>query len=63
MAKRKAPKGEGGATEDGDAEAARERQLREMIERVEDEKSGTVPPTSESPHDFVERKRREGPEK
>jgi len=37
--------------------------LREMIERVEDEKSGTVPPTSESPHDFVERKQRVQPEK
>jgi len=41
------------------AQATRERELRELIEGVEAEKSGSVPPSNESPHDFVERRSRE----
>ena len=37
----------------------RERELRDLIERVETETSGSAPPENESPHDFVERKKRE----
>ena len=45
---------------DGEAaRAARERELRELIQRVQKEHSGSSPPKKESPHDFVERKRRE----
>ena len=40
------------------AQANRERELRELIEQVEAEKGGSVPPEKESPHDFVERKMR-----
>jgi nitroimidazol reductase NimA-like FMN-containing flavoprotein (pyridoxamine 5'-phosphate oxidase superfamily) len=45
------------------AQAERERELRKMMQRVEDVKSGVVPPEKESPHDFVEKKMREKPEK
>jgi hypothetical protein len=41
------------------AQAARERELRDLIGRVEAEKSGAARPTSESPHDFVERRMRD----
>jgi hypothetical protein len=41
------------------ARAARERELRDLIQKVERERSGSTPPEHESPHDFVERKRRE----
>jgi hypothetical protein len=41
------------------ARAAREKELRELIQQVEKEHSGSEPPEHESPHDFVERKRRE----
>jgi hypothetical protein len=41
------------------ARATRERELRDLIERVEAEKSGSMPPSNESPHDFVERRMRE----
>ncbi|WP_143279357.1 hypothetical protein [Bradyrhizobium ottawaense] len=62
MAKPKTPKNEDAATKDPAAEADRERQLRDMIERAEDKKSGTKPPEKESPHDFVERKSRDKPD-
>jgi hypothetical protein len=62
MPKRKTPSGSE-ATVGGTAQADRERELREMVQRVENTKSGTVPPEKESPHDFVERKMREKPEK
>jgi hypothetical protein len=41
------------------AQVTRERELRDLIERVETEKSGSVRPLKESPHDFVERRMRE----
>lgn len=41
------------------AQAARERELRQLIEGVEQEKSGAVRPAHESAHDFVERRMRE----
>ena len=41
------------------AQAAREQQLRELIEQVEKERSGSLRPEKESPHEFVERRRRE----
>ena len=44
-------------------EKARERELRTLIDQVEQQKSGTVRPGTESPHDFVERKMREKPGK
>jgi hypothetical protein len=53
MPKRKTSKAGGEA-----AQANRERELRELIEQVEAEKGGIVPPEKESPHDFVERKMR-----
>jgi hypothetical protein len=40
-------------------QADRERELRDLVERVETETSGSAPPENESPHDFVERKKRE----
>jgi hypothetical protein len=43
----------------GKEQADRERELRDMIESVESETSGSAPPKTESPHDFVERKKRE----
>jgi hypothetical protein len=42
-----------------DPQAARERELRDMIERVESKKAGDASPSNESPNDFVERKMRE----
>ena len=50
------------STDEG-AQAARERELRELIERVEKEKSGDLRPEKESPHDFIERAMREKPKK
>jgi hypothetical protein len=47
------------ASKDEEAQAARERELRDMIDRVEAEKSGRAPPSKESPHDFVERQMRD----
>jgi hypothetical protein len=46
-------------TGDDQAKAARERELRELLERVEAKKSGEVPPSNESAHDFVERRMRD----
>jgi hypothetical protein len=45
------------------AQADRERELRELIERVETEKSGSKPPEKESPHDYIERRMRTKPRK
>jgi len=45
------------------AQAERERELRELIERVETEKSGSTPPEKESPHDYIERRMRTKPRK
>jgi hypothetical protein len=41
------------------AQAARERDLRALIERTEKKQSGDLPPEKESAHDFIERKMRE----
>ena len=41
------------------AQSARERELRKLIENAEQEKSGKIPPSGESPHDFIERKMRD----
>jgi hypothetical protein len=41
------------------AQAAREKELRELIDRVEKEQSGSLRPQKESPHDFVQRRMRE----
>jgi hypothetical protein len=54
MNKRKTPKPSNKAEQ-----VDRERELRNLIEQVETEESGDTPPEKESPHDFVERKRRE----
>jgi hypothetical protein len=51
------------ATAEAVAQAEREREMRKMLQRVEDAKTGAVPPEKESPNDFVERKMREKPEK
>jgi hypothetical protein len=56
-------KSEDKSSKDEVAEATRERELRDLIERVEAEKSGSVRPSNESPHDFVERRRREKSQK
>lgn len=61
MAKAKTPKSEEDAAKERAAEADREQQLRDMIERAEDKKSGMTPSEKESPHDFVERKSRDKP--
>jgi hypothetical protein len=52
-------KSQGKTSTDEAAQAARERELRELIERVEKEKSGDLPAEKESPHDFIERTMRE----
>jgi hypothetical protein len=67
MSEPKTGKGNAGESEDKankatgseDRTAARERELREMIERVEKKQGDSVHPGEESPHDFVERRRRE----
>jgi len=41
------------------AEAARERELRELIGQAEKKQSGDLRPQKESPHDFIERRMRE----
>jgi hypothetical protein len=61
MAKPKKAKGERGNIKV--AEAARERELRDLIARIETKKSDGGRPPSESPHDFIERKMREKLEK
>jgi hypothetical protein len=47
------------AGKDEEARAARERELRDMIDRVETKKGGGTRPSDESPHDFVERQMRD----
>lgn len=47
------------ASKDEEAQAARERELRDMIDRVETKKSGPARASDESPHDFVEREMRD----
>jgi hypothetical protein len=59
MPKPKTAKSERGDVKDEVAQAARERELRDLIDRVETEKSGRVRPSNESPHDFVERRMRD----
>jgi hypothetical protein len=59
MTKSKTGTSEDETKKDEATQAARERELRELIERAEAEKSGSVPPSQESPHDFVERKMRD----
>lgn len=59
MPKPKTGKSEDNDTDDRDAQAARERELRDLIEQAEAEKSGIVRPSNERPNDFVERKMRE----
>jgi len=51
------------AASEAAAQAKRERELRDMMQRVEDAKTGILPADKESPHDFVERKMRERPGK
>ena len=46
-------------TKDAAAQAARERELRELMEGAEANQSGSMPSSHESPHDFIERKMRE----
>jgi hypothetical protein len=55
----KSAKGGDQKATDEAAQAARERELREVIEKVEKEQSGAVRPQKESPHDYIERKMRE----
>jgi hypothetical protein len=45
------------------AQAAREKELLDLIDQVEKEHSTDLRPQHESPHDFVERKMREKPKK
>jgi hypothetical protein len=59
MPKPKTAKSERGDIKDEVAQAARERELRDLIDRVETEKSGSVRPSNETPHDFVERRMRD----
>jgi len=59
MPARETGKGERGNVKPGDAQAARERELRDLIERVETRKGGDPSPSNESPNDFVERKMRD----
>jgi hypothetical protein len=47
----------------GNAQAERERELRELIERVETQKSESTSPEKESPHDYIERRMRTKPRK
>jgi hypothetical protein len=56
MPRAKTAHSERGDVKDKVAQAARERELRDLIDRVETEKSGSVRPSNESPHDFVERR-------
>ena len=55
----KPPQPETPGTKTKPASSSRERELRDLIDRVEAEKSGNVRPSRESPHDFVERRMRE----
>jgi hypothetical protein len=59
MTEPKTGNGEQEANKDKEAHAARERELQDMIDRVETKKSGRARPSNESPHDFVERQMRD----
>jgi hypothetical protein len=59
MSEPKTDKSEDKRAKKEEGEAARERELRDLIERVELEKSGQIRPAKESAQDFVERKMRE----
>jgi hypothetical protein len=59
MTKLKTDDSEGKKSNDEAAQAARERELLDLIEQVEKEQSGNLPPKNESPHEFIERKMRE----
>jgi len=56
MSKPNTEKSEDKSSKDEVPQVTRERELRDLIERVEAEKSGKVRPSNESPHDFVERR-------
>jgi hypothetical protein len=45
--------------QDDELAKTREREMRDLIDQVEKEKSGKVSPAHESAHDFVERRMRE----
>jgi hypothetical protein len=59
MSERNKKKSEDKGIKDKAAQPNRERELRDLIEQVEAEKSGSLPPSKESPHDFVERRTRD----
>jgi len=59
MSKPNTEKSEDKSSKDEVPQVTRERELRDLIERVEAEKSGSVRPSNESPNDFVERRMRE----
>jgi hypothetical protein len=63
MSKPNPEKNAGEKRTDEAAQAAREKELRELIERAEKAQSGNSPPKHESPHDFVQRKMSEKPKK
>jgi hypothetical protein len=58
VARAKTANSERAGVKDKVSQAARERELRDLIDRVETEKSGSVRPSNESPHDLVERRMR-----
>jgi hypothetical protein len=59
MSKRTRGKGADQKRTDDPAQAAREKELLDLIDRVEKEQSGSLRPQHESPHDFVQRRMRE----
>jgi len=59
MSERNTKKSEGKGIKDKAAQPTRGRELRELIEEVEAEKSGSPRSSKESPHDFIERRMRE----
>jgi hypothetical protein len=59
MSERDTKKNEDKRIKDKAAQPTRERELRDLIEQVEAEKSGSPRPLKESPHDFIERRVRE----
>jgi hypothetical protein len=44
---------------DETVQAAREQELRELVERVKKKQSDSLAPRTESPHDFIERRMRD----
>jgi hypothetical protein len=59
MSKSKAVKSAHQKRTDEAAQAAREKELRELIDRAEKEQSGSSRPEHERPNDFVQRRMRE----